>query len=233
MARPALDAPNHEFVQRQHREYEQRLLHQGLVAQALVEAHGDVRHQRDGQRVLAQHVALEHVQRHAGQPRREDYEYTRAGKCSVFLAVEPLAGFRKVWVSPRRTKLDFAAVVQALVDAIYPEAEKLILVTDNLNIHHPAALYERFTPAEARRLSAKIEWHYTPEHGSWLNMAEIELSVLGRQCLHRRIPDPVTLATEVAAWEADRNARAATIDWRFTTTDARIKLKHLYPPLSL
>jgi hypothetical protein len=124
-----------------------------------------------------------------GQPRREDYEYKRAGKCSIFLAVEPLAGFRKVWASPQRTKLDFAEVIQALVDELYPHAQKVVLVVDNLNIHHPAALYERFAPAEARRLADKLEWHYTPEHASWLNIAECELSVLRRQSLRTRVPD--------------------------------------------
>jgi hypothetical protein len=168
-----------------------------------------------------------------GRPRREDYEYTRAGKCSLFLAVEPLAGFRKVWVSSRRTKLDFAAVVKSLVDDLYPDAQKLVLVVDNLNIHHPAALYERFAPAEARRLAEKLEWHYTPEHASWLNIAECELSVLRRQCLKRRVPHIETVRAKVLAWEIERNQRQTGIDWQFTTADARIKLKRLYPVVNV
>lgn len=169
----------------------------------------------------------------AGQVRREDYEYARHGTCALFLAVEPLAGQRHVWVRERRTKLDFAEVLRDLVDEVYPEAEQIVLVVDNLNIHHPACLYERFAPAEARRIAAKIAWHYTPEHGSWLNIAECELSVLKRQCLKARMPDIETVTTEVAAWEKHRNATPATIDWRFTTDDARIKLKRLYPVVNV
>jgi len=165
----------------------------------------------------------------SGQPLRRDYEYKRHGNCALFLAVEPLAGFRKVWVHSRRTKLDFATVLQSLLDECYADAEKVVLVVDNLNIHHPAALYERFSPAEARRLASKIEWHYTPEHGSWLNIAECELSVLRRQCLSGRIPDIETVRTEVKAWEKTRNQNQVGIDWQFTTEDARIKLKRLYP----
>ena len=164
-----------------------------------------------------------------GQPRREDYEYKRAGKCSIFLAVEPLAGFRKVWVSHQRTKLDFAEVVKTLIDDLYPHAEKLILVVDNLNIHHPAALYERFAPAEARRLADKLEWHYTPEHASWLNIAECELSVLRRQSLRMRDANIETVRRKLAAWETERNQHQSGIDWQFTTDRARIKLKRLYP----
>lgn len=169
----------------------------------------------------------------SGQPRREDYEYARAGKCSVFLALEPLAGFRKVWVSLQRTKLDLAEVVKALVDDFYPDAKKLILVTDNLNIHHPAALYERFAPSEARRLAEKIEWHYTPEHASWLNVAECELSVLRRQSLRTRVADIETVRRKLLAWETDRNQRQTGVDWQFTTDDARIKLKRLYPVVNV
>ena len=165
----------------------------------------------------------------AGQPTREDYEYKRAGKCSLFLAVEPLAGFRKVWVYNQRRKLDFAEVLQALIDEVYAEADQIVLVVDNLNIHHAAALYERFPPDQARRLAAKIEWHYTPEHASWLNIAECELSVLRRQCLRRRVADIETVASNTAAWETTRNQRQVGVDWRFTTADARIKLKRLYP----
>jgi hypothetical protein len=165
----------------------------------------------------------------SGQPLREDYEYKRHGGCALFLAVEPLAGFRKVWVHSRRTKLDFAAVVKSLLDEWYADAEKVVLVVDNLNIHHPASLYDRFAPAEARRLASKIEWHYTPEHGSWLNIAECELSVLRRQCLSGRIPDMERVRTKVQAWEKTRNQHQKGIDWQFTTEDARIKLKRLYP----
>lgn len=164
-----------------------------------------------------------------GQPQRLDHEYKRHGKCSLFLAVEPLCGFRRVWVSYQRTKLDFALVLRELVDEVYPGAEQIVLVVDNLNIHHAACLYDRFPPAEARRIAAKIEWHYTPEHASWLNIAECELSVLRRQCLKSRLPDIETVITKAAAWENERNAKQTGVDWRFTTEDARIKLKRLYP----
>ena len=164
-----------------------------------------------------------------GKPRRQDYEYKRHGTCSVFLAVEPLQGFRKVWVSSQRTNLDFALVLKALVDDLYPTAKKIVLVVDNLNIHHPACLYARFPPAEARRIAAKIEWHYTPEHASWLNIAECELSVLRRQCLKSRLPDMEAVTTKATAWQNERNEKQVGIDWRFTTEDARIKLKRLYP----
>jgi transposase len=168
-----------------------------------------------------------------GQPVRQDYEYQRAGKCSLFLAVEPLAGYRRVWVRPQRTKLDCAEVLQELIELLYPQAEKIVLVADNLNIHHPACLYERFSPAEARRLAEKIEWHYTPEHASWLNIAECELSVLKRQCLGSRLPDYQSVVERVAVWEAERNQRQTGIDWHFTTEDARIKLKRLYPIINV
>jgi hypothetical protein len=168
-----------------------------------------------------------------GQARREDYEYQRHGKCSLFLAIEPLRGLREVWVRERRTKLDCAYVLRDLVDVLYPDAERIILVADNLNIHHPSALYECFPPAEARRIAAKLEWHYTPVHASWLNIAECELSVLRRHCLKRRLPDLATVRTEVAAWVQARNAAVARIDWRFTTDDARIKLKRLYPIINV
>lgn len=170
-----------------------------------------------------------HIPLQPGQPKREDYEYRRDGKCALFLAVEPLAGRRHVQVRGRRTKLDCAEVLQELVDVVYPEADKIVLVVDNLNIHHPACLYERFPPAEARRIAERIEWHYTPEHASWLNIAEIELSVLRRQCLRSRLPDIETVRHKVAAWQAQRNSNQAKIDWRFTANDARIKLKRLYP----
>jgi transposase len=164
-----------------------------------------------------------------GQPKREDYEYQRHGTCALFLAVEPLSGFRRVWVRERRTNLDFAQVLRDLVDVVYPDAERIVLVVDNLNIHHPACLYERFDPVEARRIASKIEWHYTPEHGSWLNIAECELSVLKRQCLKGRVPTIDAVDQKVAAWQERRNKAQVTIDWRFTTDDARIKLKRLYP----
>jgi transposase len=164
-----------------------------------------------------------------GQPLRQDYEYQRSGKCSVFLAVEPLAGFRKVWVRHQRTSNDFAQVVKTLIDDVYADAEKLVLVVDNLNIHHPAALYGAFAAAEARRLAERIEWHYTPEHASWLNIAECELSVLRRQCLRARTPDIETVRHKLTCWEIKRNQIQTGIDWRFTTEDARIKLKRLYP----
>ena len=166
-----------------------------------------------------------------GRPAREDYEYARGGVCNCFLVCEPLRGWRHVTVSDRRTRRDFAHCIRDLVDVRYPEAEAIVLVLDNLNTHTPASLYEAFPPAEAKRLADRLEIHYTPKHGSWLNMAEIELGVLAGQCLDRRLPDKATLAREVAAWEAARNGRAATVTWRFTTADARIKLKHLYPSL--
>lgn len=164
-----------------------------------------------------------------GMPAREDYEYARHGTRNVFVAVEPLRGWRKVRVTQRRTAVDMAEQLRQLVDEDYPQAERVVLVTDNLNTHTLACLYERFAPAEAHRIARKLEWHYTPEHGSWLNMAELELSVLARQCLNRRIPDETTLTHEVAAWERERNAAQVTIDWQFTTADARVKLKRLYP----
>ncbi len=164
-----------------------------------------------------------------GRPAREDYEYARAGVCNLFMLTEPLRGWRHVVVSDRRTRVDFARCIRELVDVHYPDAERIVLVMDNLNTHSPASLYEAFPPAEAKRLADKLEIHYTPKHGSWLNMAEIELGVLAGQCLARRLPDRASLEREVAAWETARNAADSAIDWRFTTADARIKLKHLYP----
>ena len=166
-----------------------------------------------------------------GQPARQDYEYVRGGVVNLFLVTEPLRGWRHVAVSDRRTRLDFAAVIKELVDVHYPDAERIVLVLDNLNIHSPASLYEAFAPAEAKRLADKLELHPTPKHGSWLNMAEIELSALSTQCLDRRLSDRASLEAEVAAWEARRNAASSAVDWRFTTADARIKLRHLYPSL--
>lgn len=166
-----------------------------------------------------------------GKPAREDYEYLRNGTANVFLWFEPLAGKREVKVTERRTRQDWAEVVRELVDVHYPEAEKVVLVMDNLNTHTLGSLYETFPPAKARRIAQKLEIHYTPKHGSWLNMAEIELSIFVRQCLGQRIPSRAELAGEAGAWVADRNRRAAKMEWRFTTADARIKLKHLYPIL--
>ncbi len=163
-----------------------------------------------------------------GCPARHDYEYERNGTANLFIVCEPLAGWRHLKVTERRTKIDWARCVRELVDVHYPHVERLVLVMDNLNTHTPAALYEAFDPAEARRLCEKLEIHYTPKHGSWLNMAEIELSVLARQCLERLISEREALAGEVGAWEAERNASESSIDWRFTSAEARIKLKHLY-----
>lgn len=166
-----------------------------------------------------------------GQPERVDYEYERCGTANLFLTGEPLAGHRHVTVTEQRTAVDFAKAVRDLLEVRYPQAERVVLVMDNLNTHKPAALYEAFEPTVARRLIERLEIHYTPKHGSWLNMAEIELSVLSRQCLDRRIPDADTLTREVAAWEQARNIHAQPVDWRFTTPDARIKLKRLYPSI--
>ena len=166
-----------------------------------------------------------------GQPTREDYEYERHGTANLFMISEPLQGRRYVKVTDQRTRIDFAHVIKDVVDVHYPEAEIIVLVMDNLNTHSPASLYEAFEPAEAKRLADKLEIHYTPTHGSWLNMAEIELSVLGRQCLAQRIPDKGRLTEEAAAWEERRNRHRIRIDWRFTTADARIKLKRLYPSI--
>jgi hypothetical protein len=160
-----------------------------------------------------------------------DHEYVRHGVAEIFLEVEPLAGRRHVAITEHRTRKDWALFVKGMLDERYPQATKVRLVMDNLNTHNAASLYEAFTPEEARRLARRLEIHYTPKHGSWLNVAEIELSALSGQCLKRRIPNLELMRKEVAAWEQDRNNRAATIDWRFTTEDARIKLKRLYPKL--
>ena len=166
-----------------------------------------------------------------GRPVRYDAEYERAGVRNLFLAVAPLEGWRQVQVTEQRTRTDWAAFMRELADTLYPTAARIVVVLDNLNTHGAASFYEAYPPAEARRLAERFEFHYTPKHGSWLNMAEIELSVLGRQCLDRRIPAASTLETEGAAWVSKRNGAGATIDWQFTTADARIKLKHLYPSL--
>lgn len=164
-----------------------------------------------------------------GQPLRYDYEYERNGTAVNFLFTEPLANWRKVNVRARKTSIDWAHEVKELLDVDYPDADKVILVCDNLNTHTIAALYEAFEPAEAHRLANRLEIHYTPKHGSWLNIAEIELSVLTRQCLDARIPDIDTLHKETKAWERNRNHTHKAVDWQFTTDDARIKLKRLYP----
>jgi hypothetical protein len=166
-----------------------------------------------------------------GRARHEDYEYERGGVANLFLFCEPLAGRRWVEVTERRTRTDWAEQIKDLVDHRYPDAERIVLVMDNLNTHSPASLYEAFPPAEAKRLADKLEIHHTPKHGSWLNMAEIELSVLGRQCLNRRVPDFAMLQAEVAAWQQRRDGLDSRIDWRFTTADARIKLRRLYPKI--
>jgi hypothetical protein len=166
-----------------------------------------------------------------GQPERFDYEYVRNGTANLFMISEPLLGWRAVQVTDRRTAKDFAEVLRWLVEDVHAEAEKVVLVTDNLNTHKAASLYEAFPPEQARRIAERIEWHYTPKHGSWLDMAEIELSVLSRQCLDRRIGTREELEAAVAAWELDRNERAVEVKWRFTTADARIKLHRLYPVL--
>ena len=164
-----------------------------------------------------------------GQPARFDYEYERKGTANLFVAFCPEKAWRQVVVTARRTAVDFAHFLRTLVEEHFPDAEVIRLVVDNLNTHTPASLYKAFAPEEARRLVSKLEWHYTPEHGSWLNQVEIEISILSRQCLERRIPDAETLRRQVKAWEAARNACRATIEWRFTSRDARIKLKRLYP----
>jgi transposase len=166
-----------------------------------------------------------------GRVKRIDYEYEREGVVNLFLFCEPLAGKRWVDVTDHRTKADWAQQIKELVDRRYPLAERIVLVMDNLNVHTPGALYEVYAPEEARRLAERLEIHYTPKHGSWLNIAEIELSILGRQCLSRRVPDYDTLAAEVGEWADRRNGAGGRVNWQFTAEDARIKLKRLYPSL--
>jgi hypothetical protein len=168
-----------------------------------------------------------------GQVRQYDYEYVRNGVANVFMVFEPLAGKREVEVTDRRTKKDWAACVRRIADQMYPDAEKIVLVEDNLNTHSPASLYETFQPAEAKRIADRFEFHYTPKHGSWLDMAEIELGILGRQCLARRIDNVDELRAEAAAWKTDRNAAQVQVNWQFTTQDARIKLNRLYPSIEV
>ena len=164
-----------------------------------------------------------------GKPERYDSHYRRNGVCNLFLCCEPLRGWRQVKVTAHRTKIDFAELIRELVDVHYPEAEKIVLVMDNLNTHTPGSLYDAFAAAEAKRLCDRLEIHHTPKHGSWLNIAECELSVLSSQCTDCRIADEQTLRREVAAWEQERNTKQVAVDWQFTTDDARIKLKRLYP----
>jgi hypothetical protein len=166
-----------------------------------------------------------------GQPARHDYEYERNGTANLFMLFAPLEGWRHVEVTDRRAAIDYAQILKALSDRYFPAASKIVLVQDNLSTHTPAALYEAFPPGEARRLVERFEWHFTPKHGSWLDMAEAELSVLSTQCLDRRIPDKPTLINQVTAWQADRNKHHTKADWQFTTADARVRLKRLYPAL--
>jgi hypothetical protein len=168
-----------------------------------------------------------------GQPALRDHEYKREGTANIFMTVEPQAGWRHIEVTERRTKLDFAAQMKQLVDVHYPKAECIRVVLDNLNTHVRASLYAAYEPAEARRILKRLEFHYTPKHGSWLNPAEVELSVLSGQCLDRRIPDRTTLRQETTTWEAERNKQRVTIQWRFSVQDARTKLRHLYPEPAL
>ena len=166
-----------------------------------------------------------------GRPARHDYEYERNGTANLFMMFAPLEGSRHVKVTDRHAAVDYAQVLKELSDTHFPKAEKIVLVQDNLSTHKPASLYEAFPAPEARRLVERFEWHYTPKHGSWLNMAESELGVLSSQCLDRRIPDKETLIGEVAAWENSRNKNHTKADWQFTTADARVKLKRLYPAI--
>jgi len=168
-----------------------------------------------------------------GSPAKQDSEYKRGGVANLFMAFEPLAGRRHVEVTARKTSVDFARFMKRLADDHYPDAQRIVLVCDNLSTHSPAAFYEAFDPAEARRLAQRFEWHYTPKHGSWLNVAEMELSVLARQCLDRRIPDQESLAREVDAWRQQRNAAVVKVHWQFTTADARLNLHKLYPTIEM
>lgn len=166
-----------------------------------------------------------------GETVRYDYEYVREGVVNLFMLFEPLAGQREVKITKQRTRKEYAECLRLLSDQAYPEAERIVLVQDNLNTHSPGSLYEAFPPAEAKRLAERFEFHYTPKHGSWLNMAEIEFSILGRQCLDRRIASAEELRQEIAAWESVRDHATAKVDWQFKTEDARIKLRKLYPSI--
>jgi DDE superfamily endonuclease len=175
--------------------------------------------------------AVQPIPAQPGQPERFDYEYVRNGTANLFMISEPLAGWRHVMVTERRTAKDFAEVVRWLAEDVYPEAKRVVLVMDNLNTHKLASLYEAFEPEQARRIAERIEVHHTPKHGSWLNVAEIELSVLSRQCLDRRIESVEELLKELEPWSEERNERSVGVKWRFTTADARIKLRRLYPAI--
>jgi hypothetical protein len=166
-----------------------------------------------------------------GRPARFDYEYQRNGTANLFMLFAPLEGWRRVKVTERHTAVDYAHVLKELADIHFPTAKTIVLVQDNLNIHAKGSLYQAFPAAEARRLVERFEWHYTPKHGSWLNLAESEIGVLSSQCLDRRIPDKQILSDEIAAWEHDRNTNHTKADWQFSTKDARVKLKHLYPAI--
>lgn len=166
-----------------------------------------------------------------GKLERYDYQYERNGVANLFMFFEPLAAWRHIEVTEQRTAIDYAYQMKYLVDERYPMADKIRVIQDQLNTHVKTSLYKAFEPEEAKRIADKLEFHYTPKHGSWLNMAEIELSVLNRQCLNRRLPDQDTLKLEIAAWSQERNQQSRSVDWRFTTADARIKLKRLYPSI--
>jgi hypothetical protein len=172
------------------------------------------------------------IARKPGQDAKEDYEYSRQGVANIFLANEPLKGKRYIRIKKSKTKKDWAYFVRYIADHLYPRADKILLIMDNLNTHKPSALYETFPPEEAKRIWDRFEFIYTPKHGSWLNMAEIELNVLMGQCLNRRIDNLTTIRKETRAWEKDRNNKKAKINWQFRTDDARIKLKRLYPTIS-
>ena len=172
---------------------------------------------------------VEPIPAEPGQPQRYDYEYTRNGTANLFMVFLPLLAWRSVWVTQRRTAKDFAEVIRWLVEEVHAEAETVVLVMDNLNTHKLASLYEAFPPEQARRIAERLEVHHTPKHGSWLNVAEIELSVLARQCLDRRIGSAEQLQAEVTAWQRERNAGGSRVEWRLSTEDARVKLRHLYP----
>jgi len=182
------------------------------------------------QQIMEVRQPIEHA---PGRGYRYDAEYKRNGVSNLFMFLAPIEGWRHVKVTDRRTKIDWAHAMRELVDEHFPDAKKITVVMDNLNTHCPSSFYEAFAPAEARRILNRLELHYTPKHGSWLNMAEIELSVLGRQCLSRRIPNQDQLRHEVNAWGKYRNETMATVDWRFTTDDARIKLRKLYPSFNV
>jgi hypothetical protein len=168
-----------------------------------------------------------------GKPARQDYEYKREGVADVFMVFEPLVGKRQIEITDQRRRQEWAQVMQKVSDELYPQAERIVVVMDNLNTHTPAAFYQVFEPGEARRLVERFEFHYTPKHGSWLNMAEIELSALVRQCLDRRIPDKEKMIQEVKAWQDQRNSEVVKVHWQFTTADARVKLKSLYPKIEV